>query len=306
MAEDEVLAPATDNPAGQETVTPVETPAKDGGTGTVLDAPDKMVQPDWPEDWRDKLAGGDEKERARLDRFKSPTDVWKSTRELEKRMSSAKQALPADANDEQIASYRKENGIPDKPDGYLEKLPSGLVIGEDDKPMLESYLQRVHGKNASPEVVSETLEWYYAHQEQVMQDTIKADKELSNAAADELRAEWGSEYRANLQSMESFIKTAPVIGDRDIGKLLMNGRLADGTPILADAGAIRWFAELAHKENPAGFVSPGAGGSQLDSVETEIAKIEGVMRSDRGAYDRDEKMQARLRTLYEAQDRIKR
>lgn len=293
------------NPATpeQEPQTPApETPA-------APEAPASEVKPDWPDDWRDKLAKGDEKARKRLDRFQSPADVLKSWQELERKMSSGevKAKLPADATEEQVAAWRKDNGIPEKADGYLSVLPSGLVIGDDDKPMINSFLERVHGKNAPPEVVAEAVEWYYAQQEEQITAQVTADKAFKQSAEDSLRAEWGGEYRANVNSISAFLDTAPQTDDgQPLKDLLMGARLADGTRFGDNPAALKWLARLAADANPAGFVAPAGGGSQVDSVRDEIAKIEGVMRTDRAAYNKDEKMQARLRQLYDAEEKLSR
>lgn len=305
-------APEADNPAGQvadqgaDTLSGQDTLA---GADTLAGGEDKVVAPDWREDWRDLMAGGDEKERKRLDRFRSPVDVYKSNRELEKKLSSGdvKAKLAADATPEQIAAWRKDNGIPEKPDGYLEKLPSGLVIGDDDKPMLEGYLAEVHGANASPEVVAKTLDWYYRQQDVAAAAQADADKAFKQSAEDALRAEWGAEYRGNVNSIMSFLDAAPPTDDGSPLKgLLMGARLSDGTLLGNNPTALKWLASLAQEANPAGFVAPSAGTSQADSVAAEIAKIEGIMRTDRRAYDKDEKMQARLRDLYDAQEKLAR
>ena len=303
----DVSAPETDNPT-TETVA-VETAAIETADKPV-DAPaeEKAVAPDWPDDWRDKLAKGDEKARKRLDRFQSPADVLRSWQELEKRMSSGevKAKLPDNATDEQLSAWRKDNGVPDKPEGYLDALPKGLVIGDEDKPLLEGYLQRVHGKNVSPEVVAETLDWYYSQQEEALAAQATADREQEQAAADVLRAEWGGEYRSNINSIKAFLSSAPADDSgKPLAALLMGARLADGTPFGSNPAALRWMARLASAANPAGFVAPGAGGSQAESVATEIAKIEGIMRSDRNAYNKDTKMQERLRVLYAAEEKLK-
>lgn len=291
----EVVAPETDN---------LPTDAPEVQVPEV--APETPVAPDWREDWREKMAGGDEKELKRLARFKSPIDVYKSARELEKKMSSGdvKAKLAADATEEQIAAWRKDNGIPDKPDGYLEKLPAGLVIGEDDKPMLSSYLEAVHGRNASPEIVADTLDWYYKAQTAALEEQGLADTAYKQASDDALRAEWGAEYRANVNSINSFLEAAPVDGDVALKDLLLGARLADGTKLGNNPAALKWLAGLAHDANPAGFIAPASAASQVDGVNEEIAKIEGVMRTNRRAYDKDEAMQARLRTLYDAQEKL--
>ena len=310
MADTETPAPEADNPEGQVTDQGQDTLSGADtlqGDDTVAGGEEKPVTPDWREDWRDVMAAGDEKERKRLDRFRSPVDVYKSARELEKKMSSGdvKAKLAADATEEQITAWRKDNGIPEKPEGYLEKLPAGLVIGDDDKPMLEGYLAEVHGANASPEVVAKTLDWYYRQQEVAAEAQVDADKVFKQSAEDALRAEWGAEYRGNVNSIMSFLDAAPPTDDGiPLKGLLMGARLSDGTLLGNNPTALKWLASLAQEANPAGFIAPGAGTSQADSVAAEIAKIEGVMRTDRKTYDKDEKMQARLRQLYDAEAKL--
>ena len=308
----EVLAPETDNPA-QVTPEPT-TPAAGqpagqdtvaGGADTV--AGDKEVPPDWRDDWREKMAGGDEKELKRLQRFRSPVDVYKSARELERKMSAGeiKAKLPDAATEEQIAAWRKDNGIPDKPDGYLEKLPKGLVIGDADKPLIDGFLARVHGKNADPAIVAEAVDWYYATQEEMLAAQAKSDKDYNIASTDALRAEWGNEYRANINSIASFLDAAPAMDDgTPLKGLLMNARLGDGTRLGDNPAALKWLAGLASDANPGGFVSPGDAGSSMDTIEKELDTIRQTMRTDRPKYDRDQRMQDRFDTLLQMKERL--
>lgn len=304
MADTETLAPETDNPATQvtaDTTAPVTAPE------TVLAAPDvaKDVAPDWASDWREKMAGGDEKELKRLARFQSPVDVYKSNRELEKKMSAGPAKLTADATPEQIAEYRKANGIPEKADGYLAALPKGLVIGDADKPIVEAFINRAHGKNAPPEVVADAIDWYYGEQERIATEQAAADKEFSLKSSDALREEWGAEFRGNINSITAFLDAAPAADDgTPLKDLMMNARLGDGTRLGDNPVALKWLARLAADANPAGFVSPSSGSSQIEGVTDEIAKIEGLMRTNRTAYNKDEKMQARYRQLLDAKEKL--
>lgn len=282
-----------------------------GGGGGSEDG--KVTQPaDWPEDWRAKLAGDDEKLGKRLERFKSPKDVWQSFLNAEAKISSGqmKPVLPKDATEEDIAAYRKEIGVPDKPEGYLEKLPNGLVIGDADKPMAEGFLAAAHQANMPPEFVGAALDWYYKTQEVQVSETVTADKEFRVNAEEDLRAEFGGEYRVQQNSWKNFLDSTPVVGkdedgkDVSLGDLMRGARTPDGRLLGDNPDFLRWVLGLAHKENPAGFVAPAGSGSQADSVADEIAKIEKVMRDNRPAYDKDEKMQARLRQLYDAQEKL--
>ena len=108
--------------ATQDAVVKADEPAKKDDVKPIIadkvDADADTTKP--ADDWRTRLAGGDEKELKRLSRFASEADVYKAYRELEKKKSSGelKQALSKDATPEQIAEWRKENGIPETPDKY--------------------------------------------------------------------------------------------------------------------------------------------------------------------------------------------
>lgn len=303
MPDEIVLTPETENSG---TVVADQVIDADAKPADVVADASKEVVPDWAADWREKMAGGDEKELKRLSRFNSPVDVYKSARELERKMSAGevKSKLPENATPEQLTAYRKDNGIPEKSDGYLESLPDGLVIGADDKPLISAYLEQVHGKNASPAVVAATLDWYYKTQETQIAELATADKAFRQSAEDTLRGEWGGEYRSNVNSIKAFLSEAGSSGDVPFNDLLMNARLADGQLLGSHPDALRWLARLANDANPSGFVSPAAGGSQADSIETEMTAIETKMRTDRRAYDKDEKMQARYRDLITAKERL--
>ena len=94
----------------------------------------QVVAPaDWPEDWREKLSAGDEKLLGQLKRFASPINVATSWRDAHKKLSSGEHkrwSLPDGADDEAIASWRTERGIPAEAAGYLTNLPDGLVMAK--------------------------------------------------------------------------------------------------------------------------------------------------------------------------------
>ncbi len=108
--------PATTTaPAATVTTTPVVTESKTA----------------WGEDWREKLAKGDEKKLKSLQRFASPEALTDSYMSAAERIRSGelKTVLPKDAKPEELAAWRKENGIPETPDKYDLTFESGLVIG---------------------------------------------------------------------------------------------------------------------------------------------------------------------------------
>ncbi len=313
MAEEDLNDTSTIEPeaaqdTAQDDVQEVQQEEVAGGESLLTAEDDKQVvaPADFPEDWRARMADGDEKTLKRLERYKSPKDVVQAFRNLEAKMSSGDVVakLPADATDEQIAEYRKANGIPETAEGYLEAMDSGLVIGDEDKALVSSFLESAHAKNAPPEIVASAVDWYYQQQEEQLAARAEADRQAREAAADDLRAEWGAEYRQNLNSIKAFLDSAPVDDEGTaLGELLIGARLADGSVLGDNPAALRWLAKLASDQNPAGFIAPGEAATQAEGVEAEIKSIEAKMGT--AEYIKDEKMQARLRQLYAAQDKLK-
>jgi hypothetical protein len=253
-------------------------------------------------DWRKNVAGGDDAAVKMLERFASPADLGKAYREAVKKISSGELAkpLPKDATPEQVAEWRKGNGIPEKPDGYFEKLPNGLVIGAEDKPMFDAVAAKLHSRNVQPEVIHDLAEWYYGMQDDALAKAQKADQEQSVTATDALRQEWGTDYRANINIANSYLDS---LGP-ELKPLVMDATLPDGTRLFNNTDFMKWFVGQAREINPASHIVPAGSEATINSVSGEIAKIEKVMSTNRAEYNRDTKMQERLRQLYAAREKL--
>src|SRR5437899_6272156 len=134
-------------PAAPATPTSALDPgAPPAAPGTPPAAPATPAQT-WPEDWREQIYGSDPKLLARLQRYGSVKDVANALVAAQNRISSGelKSALKANATPEEAAAWRLENGIPETPDKYDLKMPSGIVFGEADKPFIDSYPKHPHG-----------------------------------------------------------------------------------------------------------------------------------------------------------------
>ncbi len=267
-----------------------------------------VVAGDWPTDWRQRLAGEDAKELKRLERFGSPLDIMRSYRALEQRVSSGelKKALPENASDEEKATWRKENGIPDKPDGYIEKLalPNGIVPGEADKPILNDFAKRAMEKNWSPNQYNEAVSWYYENLDAQRAAQEDADAQHKQTAEDDLRSEWGPDYRRHVNAVGNLLSTAPEgLADR-----LLAGRTADGKKIGDDPAIVRWLSQLSREINPAATLVPAGTSDAGKNISDRIADMEKMMGDRSSDYWRGPKaeaMQAEYRDLITARDKMK-
>jgi hypothetical protein len=301
------LAAAT---GGQATV-----PGAAGGTTaagedvtlkTVLTGTDDKgaaAPPTWPEDWRTKAAGDDAKLAKRLERFADPTALAKSLAAAEAKIHSGvvKEKPPAaDAKPEDVAAWRKDNGIPAEASGYLEKLPDGVVIGDADKPLMEKFVADMHGANAEPALVHKAIASYYKIQADVAATRAEADIRTMKAAQDALNADWGPDYRRNINALVGFLDT----GGDDVREGVMNARLPDGTPIMNNPAVVKFLLGAAMEINPAATVVPGAGASAGRGIDERIDGIVKMMGDPKSDYWKNEKVQQEYRDLIVAREKM--
>ncbi len=300
----DVVSGATDAAA-------TETAAGEAGktAGTVLgnDAQDKAVAvpADWPDDWRGKLAGEDKKFLNTLERFASPSDLAKAYRELQVKVSSGQlknaATKPADgATPEELATWRKENGIPEKPEDYKVELPNGVVLGEADKPAVTAFLEHAHARNLPPEAVNTALGFYYEWMDQQKAALQDNDDKARAQTEDVLRKEWGDEYRRNINAANNLLAMAPP----GLSDALLNGRLADGTIAGNSPHLVAWLANLAREMNPMASLVPAGTTDAMKSGSQRIEEIKTTMANNPDAYWKNPAMQEEFVRLIDAQQKM--
>lgn len=256
-------------------------------------------------DWRKAVSGGDESATKLLERYATPDAFGKAHLEAVKKISAGDFAkpLPKDAKPEQVAEWRKANGIPEKPEQYFEKLPNGRVIGTEDKPLFDALASRLHGKNVNPEVVHDIVDFYYS--EIVDKETaalVESDKKETAEYEDAMRKAWGDDYRPNLNHLSNWMEGLP-----DGVKKALDGFGADGRKLKNNPDVMQWLGGLAREFNPAGFVTPGGNESMLKSVDDELAKLTAMSGKSSSEYWKGpmaEKHQARMRELIAAKEKL--
>ena len=265
----------------------------------------------WGDGWRDRLAAGStdvEKDRKQLERYESPEQIWKKARELERKLSSGemRSTLPKDATAAEVAAWRKDNGVPEKPEDYKVNLPAGAKPPAQDDAFLKAFLKSAHEANYTQAQVDKAMTSFYSEIERQAQVVTEEVKKAMDACEDTLRKEWGGDYRANKAMAENCLARAPQ-GFKD---RFMNGQLEDGTPIKASTDAWKWIVQLEREANPAATVVPAAGGEPGKAIAEEIAQIKTWMAAPKNSpegkkYWGDEKMQERYRQLLGAEERLK-
>ncbi len=249
----------------------------------------------------------DDKVMARLGRYATPNDALNALFSVQNKISAGefRSVLPKEATDDQMKAWRAENGIPETHEKYDLKLKDGLVVGDDDKPIIDAFLKSAHGANLNSAQASAAVDWYYEEIERQTGVRAENDKKAAQLAQDKLRTDWGQEYRVNENLITSLIDGAPE-AVRDNFK---HGRLADGTPIMSHPETMQWLLSMAREINPVTALIPNAGGNISGAIDDEIKQIEGWMRApDRkgpegSKYWGDPKTQERYRALLNAKDK---
>ena len=266
-------ATSVDTAPGAETTAP-----DTKSTGTIADGNviDKSVAPpaDWPEDWRTKLAGEDKSYLKTLDRFNSPADLAKAYRDAQKRLSSGnlKPSLPDNPTEEELKSWRADNGIPDSPKGYDVELGNGFVWGEADQPMLDSFTEHALKANLPAPAVKQVLGWYADMQQQQAAQREDADGRFHQEAQDVLYREWGNEYRKNINAIGNVLDThAP----EDVKNDLLTARLPNGRLLGDDPRMVKMLASMSRDVNPSATVVPSNG---FTTANDELADLNKKMR----------------------------
>lgn len=262
----------------------------------------------WPTDWRKQLAGGDEKEAARLERFATPNDVWKMNRSFESRLSSGElkstKPYPEKGTAEEQNAWRKEQGIPESYDKYDLTFDDGLVVGEEDKPVVEHFLKAFHAAHTPPAVVKQAVRAYYELQDQQAEARAAKDKEGVAEFEKTMSAEWGKDYGQNKNLIRGLLATGP----DGIAEKIFASRLPDGTAFGNSPDVARFLIQLAREINPPTTLT--GGDMSPDAVVDEIASIEKEMGNKQSDYwkgpkdaNGETKLQVRYRQLVSARDR---
>jgi len=256
-----------------------------------------------PNDWATKrtaYANGDAKLLSRLSRYSSEKDAIDALIAAQNKISSGglKAPLPDKPTPEEIAAWRADNGIPVTAKDYGVKVPEGM-----DSAQIDDFLATAHDMNMTPAQVEKAISWQAAANQKFVEQRAEQDNLAKEQGTEELRADWGSEYKLNINLITGLLDGAP----QGLKDQIMGGRLADGTLIGNDPGMLRWLASISREVNPTATVVPGSGVNAAQAIQSEMEGLQ-VMMGDRNSEywkgARSEKLQARFRELADVSAKI--
>lgn len=252
------------------------------------------------QDWRAPFLGEepDDATTNTLKRYATPADFGKAHMEARSQLAKGfeKPSLPENATDDDKKAFRESLGIPVEAKGYLENLPDDLVIGEEDAPIVEGFLETLHEANADPAVAHTAIRWYNDFVEKEQEAMADLDNTQFKETEDALREAWGNEYRANVNIVGALLGST--FGD-EAADILRNARGPDGRALMNNPEIMAGLAQMARTVDPLVTIIPNDTKDSAQALNDEIASIEKFMKEKRSEYNKDENMQARLRELYD-------
>lgn len=290
------------------------TGATDQGDGTTVDAgqtqatngkDDSQSTGIWPDNWREEWASANgaegkvaEQRLKRLGRWDQPGRVFDSYLEMEQTLKKAdiRTPFPEEGDEKAQAKWRKDNNIPAEAAGYLEELPDGLVIGEEDMAGMTTLAETMHAAHAPAGMAHAAISAYYKHVENVLAQQAEADAEAARKATDDLAQTYGPDSRRNTNDLEAWLGSA----GEELKNKIYSARTQDGTPLLSEPGFLKWMIGQMRTINPLQTVPGLGGGDPAAALADEIAAIEKTIRTDNAAYNADKAMQARYLELLDA------
>ena len=280
----------TEAPAAVEAPAPVETPNEPAPAETPV------------ADWRDSLTGGDAKRREAIDNYGSSEAVVDALMAAKQKIRSGDMLpkLGDNPTDDELAAYRKDHNIPESFDKYEYKLPEGFTFGEEDKPYLDKMLKGMHEKNATPDMINTMLNLHAVNIEEQAVQYQARDASQKETTEDTLRAEYGNDYRANINMVQNFLSTAP----EGVQSMLLNGRGPDGTAFMNSPEMVRWMNGVTREINPAASVVKMTGRDTVAQVDSELDKLHADMSSDINAWHKAPEKKARYQELLTAKGKL--
>lgn len=328
VSEGESTAPAKNGNGSEATGDDGKTLA--AGNDATKEPSQEEDAPYWKENWRQKIAehygAGNkktiEKELRRLEGISDPAALYAHLRGMENTWATKNFVkLPGkDAKPEDIAEFNKALGVPEKPEDYMGdlKFDDGLVLGDEDKPLVEDFAKVAHDAGLTPQQMQKAVGWYLQQQQEQGYALDEADEGFQAESRKALQEEYGTAYRRLVNNVSSAFQKAP--GGTDINNpdsvyaRLLGGRTADGRIIGNDPDVVHWLVSVAQEINPAASVVEDgdlSGQSVDDKIATYERRMAGKDENDkhdpaiRRAYFKDETAQAEYRRLVAAREKIR-
>lgn len=257
----------------------------DGDKAAVEEKP--ATAGDFPDDWREKLAKGDDKKLARLKRYTSVEAALLAGFAAQDKIRSGDYKvaeLAEDATPEERKAFYEERGIPVEAKGYdIPKVP-GHTWTDADEPVLNSFKELAHATMLPQSAMDGIAKWYATSLAKAVEAretaTVAMDAADRETVTDALRAELGAEYKPATALMKRLLKDPEHMPD-GLGDLLAEARDANGRRLINNPAMARMLIQMSRDAyGDGGFITPDAAARH----STRKSEIERIMKSDIKSY----------------------
>lgn len=297
---DEVTTPLVEGeaPAAADT-TPPPTGAEPTPPVVETETPPPAAEPaepqPWADDWRERMAGGDDKTLKRLQRYASPEEAAKGLMTAE----GALRQREAIDWDEDAGKLRKKLGVPETIEEYDVKYPYDN-LPDEDKATVDQFKTAMYEANLTPKQAQSIMDLYADHQKKTEQDLQQAAADLQRENIKALEKEWGVDYKRNIEIAKTFLDqhAGGPAGREELADMIM----LDGTKLGNHPAFLKFItaAGMATLDDDA-MITSETTGRGVD-VNARIQELYNMRDKDPGAYGKPE-VQDELRRLVELRER---
>lgn len=258
----------------------------------------------WGDDWREKLAAGDDKALSVLKRYKTPEDWTKAGLEAQNRIRSARltdDPMPdPEKNPEEARIWRAERGIPDAPTDYkLDAIVEAMggEIPDAEKPLFADYMQFAHANGIGQKDLDKNLKWYAGFAKAQQEQTAASDATNAKQMDGALKADWKGDFDANMGVAKR--AASEVITGADV----FDARLPDGRRV----GDVPDLVKTFHKMGVILFGEPVESGNDGGGVPPagRLEQLRKEMKTNIDAFEGDPAKVAEYRNLVEWETKTK-
>ena len=156
---------------------------------------------------------------------------------------------------------------------FFEGLPSHIVVGDDDRQMVQKFADHMTDKGATPEFMHEAVAWYNA----LDADNVGTydDGRDRHEAETLMRDTWGDNYDSTVNSIIDMVDESPV------ADFIFEARLPDGSLLMNNPMLLEWLGEAVNAAADDNNIPDDNEGEV--NMETK-AEIEELMRDRSGPY----------------------
>ena len=223
-----------------------EKPAKDQDPVKEDDKEEKPKEVDWRDNFISRVLKGKETEltaaklekrrealKKQLGRYKTQEDYMLAGLSAQEKIRSGefrRAKLADDASEEEVSEWRRDNGIPEKPESYDIPKIAGHKWTEEDSPFIDSFKKVAHEANIDQGQLNRFADWYARNlseqQDTYLEKLASNDRQDMESLEDGLRSELGTDFRPVSKLVQRLMKDNER-GVGDFSKELREARYID-------------------------------------------------------------------------------